>query len=177
MQILYSTPSLPSTTYVPALPSLRPATLPVSSSPSLRRPTSTKPNSLWTATTTNASPRTHTPTPIVPSMSSHKTPGVHSLLLSRPPTSALPTPPPPTYIIPIPALPPHLNPMRAHKPRRPSFPMRKRVGTSPLKKEVKEEDFVCESEESGSEEGESCTSGSDVEVDGWCCVFCTVCFI
>ena len=43
--------------------------------------------------------------------------------------------------------------------------MSKRVGTSPLKKEVKEEDFVCESEESGSEEGESCTSGSDMEVD------------
>ena len=41
--------------------------------------------------------------------------------------------------------------------------MRKRVGTSPLK-EVKEEGFVCVSEESGNEEGESCTSGSDMEV-------------
>ena len=38
------------------------------------------------------------------------------------------------------------------------------MGTSPLK-EVKEEGFVCVSEESGNEEGESCTSGSDMEVD------------
>jgi hypothetical protein len=59
-----------------------------------------------------------------------------------------------SYIIPLPALPPHLNPLRPQKHRRPCFPLRRRVGESPLKREVKvEEESDDDDEDSVSESG------------------------